>query len=571
MGRKKSIFVSKQVYSYSIVFAAMVLVFFIGFYYYIVITSEKISTLSQQELADKTIKQVEYYLNDMDNIAYQVMTNSNLLNIFNRLHQDTDSSNYFDDNLLLNIDSSSLLTTINGPKRLAWRISVYNQYGDYISAGTMTNKDNVTAVLTHNNIEEEMHELMISAEKSKVLSPQPDRWSDSYSSRYVSIKRPLMNIYSQEVYGVVEIQQDIKTLIQNTEFDVLESIELTLIDDQGEIVFDSSDQEIRSKKLNEVAKTSAQYGWTVILSQSRYAMLAPYKVLIIAVFVGTIGIMILMTLAIFIIARRLSKPIILLKDTVSQLSMQNIPKQYENDNNIDEVRELNLAFSSMLNRLSESIALEKKAWLLALQAQMNPHFLYNSLSIISAAGVEQGNEKVVMMCQELSAMLRYVASYKENTVTLKEEIENVASYLQLMKWRYEDYFTYELEIEEALLSMRMPKLILQPLAENCFAHAFSAVEPPYFVRIRAGIENEHWFIQVADNGCGLTQEEKQDIRSRIDAYWEGSHDKYTEMQIGGLGLINTLIRMKLNTGNEIAYFIEDNHPQGLKITMRGAI
>jgi sensor histidine kinase YesM len=571
MGRKKSIFISKQVYSYSIVFAVMALVFFSAFYYYTVITSEKISTLSQQELADKTIKQVEYYLNDMDNIAYQVMTNSNLLNIFNKLHQDTDNSNYFDDNLLLNIDTGSILTTINGPKRLAWRISVYNQNGDYISAGTMTDKDNVTAVLAHNNIEEEMHDLMVSMEKSTVLSPHPDRWSDSYSSRYVSIKRPLMNIYSQEVYGIVEVQQDIKTLIQNTEFDVLDSIGLTLIDDHGEIVFDSSDKSIRSKKLNQVAKTSSQYGWTVILSQTRYAMLAPYKLLIIAVFVGSIGIMILMTLAIFIIARRLSKPIILLKDTVSQLSMQNIPKQYENDNNIDEVRELNIAFSSMLNRLSESIALEKKAWLLALQAQMNPHFLYNSLSIISAAGVEQGNEKVVMMCQELSAMLRYVASYKETTVTLKEEIENVTSYLQLMKWRYEDYFTYELEIEEELLSMKMPKLILQPLAENCFAHAFTEVEPPYFIKIAAAVENEQWSIKVTDNGCGLTQEKKRDILSRINAYWEGSHDKYTEMEIGGLGLINTLIRMKLNTGREIAYFIENNNPQGLSITMRGAI
>ncbi|MDF2613177.1 MAG: hypothetical protein K0S71_963 [Clostridia bacterium] len=571
MIRKKSIFISKQVYSYSIVFAVMVLIFFLSFYYYIVTTSEKISTLNQQELADKTIKQVEYYLNDMDNIAYQVMTNPILLSTFNKLQEDKRLGNYFDDDLLLNIDTGSILTTINGPKKPIWRISVYNQYGDYISAGRMTDTKNVTKVLMHQDTEEEMQLLMKRGDKKSILSPQPDRWSDNYSSKYVVMRRPLMNIYSQEVYGIVEIQQDIKFLVENTEFDVMESIGITITDRDGNIIFDTSDKGVRTKKLNRVFKTSNEYGWTVTLSQSRYAMLNPYKRLIIIVFVGSIGITLLMTLAILIIARNLSKPIILLKDTVSQLSIQNIGEEYESDHNIDEVRELNMAFSAMLNRLSESITLEKKAWLLALQAQMNPHFLYNSLSTISAAAVEQGNDKVVMMCQELSAMLRYVASYKETTVTLKDEIENVTSYLQLMKWRYEDYFTYDIQVDDEILMMQMPKLILQPLAENCFAHAFAAVEPPYFVKIIAGIDDSKWFIKVCDNGCGLSEEEKQNIRNKIYAYWEGSHNKYTEMKIGGLGLINTLIRMKLNTGKEITYSIEDNEPQGLIITMRGDV
>jgi len=140
-----------------------------------------------------------------------------------------------------------------------------------------------------------------------------------------------------------------------------------------------------------------------------------------------------------------------------------------------------------------------------------------------------------------------------------------------MKWRYEDYFTYDIQVDEELLSMQMPKLILQPLVENCFAHAFSTIEPPYIVNIRAGREDDKWYIKVCDNGVGLNEVEKQSIRNKINAYWEGNTNKYTEMKIGGLGLINTLIRMKLNTGKEMAYFIEDNKPQGLIITMRGDI
>ncbi|WP_070001020.1 sensor histidine kinase [Cellulosilyticum sp. I15G10I2] len=571
MFRKKSIFISKQVYSYSIVFAMMVLIFFIAFYNYIIITSEKISTLSQQELADKTIKQVEYYLNDMDNIAYQVMTNSQLVSVFNRLQQDKTLENHFESNLLLDIDMRSILTTINGPHKLMWRISVYNQYYDYISSGAIADQESIQRFLMEQATEEEMTALKAKRDKPIILSPQPDRWSDNYSSKYVTIRRPLMNIYSQEVFGIVEIQQDIKTLVESIEFDVMESIDITIIDDDGRMVFDTSDQSEKRSSLNKVSKTSERYGWTVILSQSKYAMIAPYKLLIVTVLVGSIAITLLMILAIVIIAKNLSKPIILLKDTVSQLSIQNISEEYQSDNNIDEVRELNIAFSSMLNRLSESIALEKKAWLLALQAQMNPHFLYNSLSIISASAVEQGNDNVVMMCHELSSMLRYIASYKEITVTLKDEIQNVTSYLQLMKWRYEDYFIYEIEVQEEILAMPMPKLILQPLAENCFAHAFVSVEPPYFVKITAGIEENSWYIKVCDNGCGLKEEEIQQIIDKIEDYWKGSRDKYSQMKIGGLGLVNTLIRMKLNTGKEIMYSIENNKPQGLIITMRGDI
>ena len=549
----------------------MVLIFFLAFYYYIVVTSEKISTLNQQELADKTIKQVEYYLNDADNIAYQVMTNSYILNAFNKLQQDQNSSNYFDKDLLANIDIGSILTTINGPKRTAWRISVYNQYGDHLSSGALTDVKNVKEVLRREDIALQMRTLMLKQNRNLILPPMKDKWSDDYSSSYVTIKRPLMNIYSREVYGIVEVQQDIKTLIEGIEFDVMESIGITITDEGGEVVFDNSDKGIREKMHNKVYKTSNEFGWTVTLSQSRYDMLSPYRVLIITVFIGSVAVVLLMIIAVIIIAQRLGKPVVMLKDTVSKLSMENIGESYTSDDSIDEVRELNKAFSAMLNRLNESITLEKRAWFLALQAQMNPHFLYNSLSIISAAAIEAGNDKIVTMCQELSAMLRYIASYKETTVTLKEEINNVTNYLNLMKWRYEDYFSYEIALDYRLASMSVPKLILQPLAENCFAHAFSETEPPYWVKIEAGIEEDKWYIKVYDNGCGLSEEGKRSLQDKIEVYSKGNQDKYTQMKIGGLGLVNTLIRMKLNKNKGIDYSIEDNEPCGLIITMRGEL
>ena len=571
MHKKKSIFINRQVYSYSIVIVVMVCIFFVTFYYYILKTSEKISILTQQELADKTIKQVESFLDDIDYVAYQVMTNSTLLSTFDKLQQDKAPENFFDKDILLNIDTGSILTTINGPKKSMWRISVYNQYGDYISSGAIPQKENIKKILSSDDINGDMLDLMHNSDKYIVFPPEVDKWSNIYSSKYITIRRPLMNIYSKEVFGIVEVQQDIKKLIEKIEFSEVENINIAITDKDGNEVFNNFDENNKNYKMNMVSKTSLKYNWTVTLFQKKSDMLLPYKSLIRAIFVGTVGLMLLMIGAVFLIARKLSKPLIILKDTVSKITIQNISGTDAPHDNIDEVRELNIAFLAMVNRLSDSIALEKKASLLALQSQMNPHFLYNTLAVISAVGSEAGNDKVVKLCNSMTSILRYISYYEETSVTLNKEIENVSCYLELMKGRYEDNFSYEIEAEESVLEIKLPKLILQPLAENCFKHGFANMEPPYIIKISAGIENEKWYIRISDNGSGFTTLDKEQVSNKINEYLNSLNRNFQDIKTGGVGLINTIIRLKLNTGKEIDYTIEDNIPTGSIITIRGEL
>lgn len=571
MHKKRSIFINKQVYSYSIVIIAMVFIFFFTFYYYITQTSEEISTLTKQELANKTLKQVESYLDDIDNVAYQVMINSSLLNTFSNLQKNKNTENYFDKNIMFSIDTGSILTTINGPKISMWRISVYNQNGDYISTGAMPQKERINNVLNSEDILAKMKDLMNSPDKNSLIPPQADKWSDMYSSKYITVYRPIMNIYTKEVYGVVEVQQDIKKLIKNIVFSNMKYINILISDNNGRKIFSTANETKNDDDINKVSRTSQKYKWTVTLSQKKSDMLQPYKPLIETVLIGSIGVIVFMIVVVLLIARKLSKPLITLKNTVSQITIENMPDTFMAKDNIDEVRELNIAFSSMLNRLSDSIALEKKASLLALQSQMNPHFLYNTLAVISAAGMEAGNNKVVSMCDSMSSILRYTVSYEETSVTLKQEIENVTCYLDLMKARYEDNFTYEIEAEDKILSMRVSKLILQPLAENCFKHGFASVEPPYFIKISIGTENQNWYIRISDNGCGFTSMDKQEINNKVNEYWRSLTINFQDMKIGGIGLANTLIRLKLNTGKDIEYTIEDNAISGSVITIRGKL
>lgn len=571
MQRKKSIFINRLVYSYSMVIIIMVCMFFVTFYYYTLKTSEKISMLNQVELADKTIKQIESFLDDMDYVAYQVMTNITLLNTFNDLQHNADPENYFDKDILKNIDTGSILTTINGPKKLMWRISLYNQYGDFISSGATTQKASIEKVFNTDNVYNQMKDLMHNLNKNNAMYPTKDKWSDIYSSKYITVKRPLMNIYSKEVYGVVEVQQDIKQLVEKIEFSDAQNINIIISDKNDNQVFSNFSGDINKNRMNLVSKSSLKYEWTVTLFQKKSDVITAYLPLIYAILFGSLGLMLLMIAVVFFIARKLGKPLIVLKDTVSKINIQNINYTDTPHDNIDEVRELNIAFTAMLNRLSESIVLEKKANLMALQSQMNPHFLYNTLAVISAVASEDGNEKVVKLCNSLTSLLRYVSYYEETTVTLSQEIDNLTCYLELMKGRYEDNFTYTMKVDESANEILVPKLILQPLAENCFRHGFENMEPPYVINIFIGTDGEKWYIRIADNGSGFTGIDKEQINNKINEYWKSINQNKLNMRTEGIGLINTIIRLKLNTGKEIDYRIEDNNPNGSIITIWGEI
>lgn len=150
--KKRSMFTIRQVNAYTAVFTVLLLLLMTLFYNYIVRTSKELAILNQNEFANKALAQVEGYLSELDDVSYRIMTNPKLLNLFNQLQQQPDDKNYFDTNILMNIDTGSLLGTINGPQSKVWRIGVYNQYGDYIRTGAIEDKTRRNSILASSNV-----------------------------------------------------------------------------------------------------------------------------------------------------------------------------------------------------------------------------------------------------------------------------------------------------------------------------------------------------------------------------------------------------------------------------------
>lgn len=192
---------------------------------------------------------------------------------------------------------------------------------------------------------------------------------------------------------------------------------------------------------------------------------------------------------------------------------------------------------------------EMQSRMLALQAQMNPHFLYNALATIQSMAEENMNKELIQMCQTISQMLRYISSGKEMLVPLKAEIKYVENYLKCIKIRYEDDFQYHISIPDEMQDLEIPKLCLQPLVENSVKYSTKSVHAPWEITVSGFCSDTHWEIQVVDNGPGFSQTFLHDFEKKILEIDNAKN--LPALEINGMGLLNIYIRIKL--------FYKDHH------------
>ena len=130
-----------------------------------------------------------------------------------------------------------------------------------------------------------------------------------------------------------------------------------------------------------------------------------------------------------------------------------------------------------LNELIDSRQQELKSRTLALQSQTNPHFYYNTLSCIIVLAENRKNDEVVTLCKNLTQIMRYITDHSSQSVPLREEMEYVEKYLYCMKVRYQSSLNCNLSIDERLLDLSVPKLIIQPLVENAIKYGTDCIPP----------------------------------------------------------------------------------------------
>jgi two-component system sensor histidine kinase YesM len=238
--------------------------------------------------------------------------------------------------------------------------------------------------------------------------------------------------------------------------------------------------------------------------------------------------------------------------------------------NVNEVTELGISFNIMIGKIRELLDSKvkeqenlQKAELKALQAQINPHFLYNTLDTIVWMAETNKTDQVIEIVRALSSFFRIALSKGKDWIPISQEIEHVRSYLHIQRIRYRDILDYEVDIDDNILDGTILKLTLQPLTENALYHGIKNKRDGGKIWVRAKKTGHNLVtLTVQDDGIGLTPYKLSKIQERLK---DEFHDISQPEE--GFGLVNVNKRIKLYYGNQYGLSIESQYQEGTLVTV----
>lgn len=218
----------------------------------------------------------------------------------------------------------------------------------------------------------------------------------------------------------------------------------------------------------------------------------------------------------------------------------------------DEIARLGKSFNTLMDHLNTSIQNEyemelrqKDAAIRALQAQMNPHFLYNVLQSIASMAVLREIPEIATMSNALGRILRYNIKGATTLATVRDETEHVVNYLSIQKIRFGDRLCYEMDVPEYVMNCKLPRVTLQPMVENAIIHGFERQQETGHISICCWMDEEQLVLEVSDDGKGISPARLKAIRKDLDEN-EGS----VTASIHGIGISNLNARLKLLYGDK---------------------
>lgn len=284
---------------------------------------------------------------------------------------------------------------------------------------------------------------------------------------------------------------------------------------------------------------------------------------------GTIAMIVLFAvlvalILVAVISYSITTPIRELSNAMKQVEKENFDIEVHSKRK-DEIGHLILSFNYMVGKIRQLIyevyqkkIEQKNAEIRALQAQINPHFLYNTLDSINWMLIERGEQDISDVVISLGDILRYAIGGQNHLVPLRDEVRYIESYLYIQKNRLEERLDYQWELEEEALGFLVPKLILQPIIENAVIHGIEPIKKGGKIIIKAWMEQDTLLVRVRDNGKGMDREELRALEEKI----AGRSDSEN------IGIKNIRRRIELTFGQEHAMEIESTRGEGTAITLR---
>lgn len=271
-----------------------------------------------------------------------------------------------------------------------------------------------------------------------------------------------------------------------------------------------------------------------------------------------------------VVSFKITAPIKILIENMKKVESGELAVDFESLGN-DEIGMLGNHFKRMIAKINQLIEKEykleienKASQLRVLRSQINPHFLYNSLQSIGTLALQWKAFPVYSLLTALSNIMRYSMNMREDTVPFTKELKHAKSYLLLQKQRFAEQFEFHMNISEEVNQQVVPKMILQPIVENCFKHGFVEQEKKALILLDVYLKDENLICVIEDNGKGVSEEELNRIKHTLF----GNESKELETAKESIGLKNIYDRLQIYYHNKASMIITSKTGEGFSVTVK---
>nr|WP_288884316.1 sensor histidine kinase [uncultured Blautia sp.] len=551
-------------------------------------------TSSIQQTCSSVAKDVDLQISQMDTVSINVLYSHLIKDTFEN-YSDPDSSltEYMKNQAASML--TGLLTSIRGANSTVRQINLYNLDRGCLGSGNYIGYQDITAS------EQDWYEPTIKRDGYRYVAPPSRNQFLSTSSGtnkdryYLSLYRLYFNNYRKPA-GIVEVMQYYDTTFERAYHpDSSYNIKIIVYDPEGNVLFPLSEESgdlfdyfgsrdgASRKTLKNTASGRKEYvyysdmelsGFTTAVAVEESQVFTP----ILKNLTPILLIVALMTALCYFIAyklsQRLGRPLIHMYEYLSDVDFvehwKGLPVEDSHVREIDKLRDSLNEFQERQKDTVHSMMLlkeqELQSQMLALQSQMNPHFLYNSLATLSAMAEEGMTSEISQMCMDITAILRYISSNKQTVSTLEDELEHAIRYLNCLKLRFGDALTFDVDVEDEMLEITMPKLCIQLLVENAVKFTTQSTPPPWHITIEGFMDRTEWCVSVKDNGTGFSREVIDSLQEKINEIRKSG--LLPSLELDGMGLMNIYIRFYL-TYHAVFIFNLGNLPEGGAIVTIG--
>jgi two-component system sensor histidine kinase YesM len=473
------------------------------------------------------------------------------------------------------------------------RVAYYELHSDIrqILASYVLLRQEINAICIHSELGREYTYTKTrngpSLDITRYIRDEKQYWA--VDKNHIVLMKKLYAFPTQSLLGYIALDVNAKSL-----YDIIADIDLTksgrifLVNEEGRIL--ATESETLSGELldepyrNFLGENEAFYnnvrvgntyysvynsgaisnGWYMVLAIPRdYYMrdITKLKNVIIPITLMTAFLTALLSI---LVSRGITRPIRFLSGAMENFGQGNFDINCQVDSE-DEIGRLSHTFNqmvmdmnSLVNTVYEQKVMKQEAQMKSLQMQINPHFLYNTLDTINWMARIRHVDEIGDMVAALSNMMRYSLE-KKSFVRLGEEVKSLKDYIAIQNYRYRDKMVAEIEIDESLMSLYIPRLLIQPILENAIVHGIEEKLDKGHILVAARREDEDLYIQIIDDGVGMTEETMSHILREDYSMKKSGHTS--------IGVVNVNRRIQMIYGKDYGLLVQSVLGAGTKITI----